>query len=85
MTNPTNLPKSKWYHSVSFVLLSLFLILGPLGLPLLWNSSRFSKWAKIGLTVAVAVYTLALVQAMRALFQTAMGHLDQIKQLDGIY
>lgn len=59
-------PTDRWYHSVWFVLAMLFLVLGPLALPLLWGSPRFSRDAKIGLTIAVALYTLWLIAALGA-------------------
>lgn len=55
---------SRWYHSVWFILCMLFLVLGPMALPLLWKSPRFSHRAKVGLTIAVAVYTLWLIAAL---------------------
>ena len=51
----------RWYHRPVWVLILLFLVLGPLGLPYLWNSPRFSRGMKIVLTVAVAVYTGLIV------------------------
>jgi len=45
------------------VLLMLFLVLGPLALPMLWRSRRFSRAWKIVLTVAVLGLT-ALVVAL---------------------
>ena len=56
-------PSSRWYHSVGFVLLMLFVVLGPLGLPLLWKSRRFSRTAKIALTVVVVAFTVWLLGA----------------------
>jgi hypothetical protein len=51
----------RWYHRPVWVLILLFFVLGPLGLPYLWNSPRFSRGMKIVLTVAVIVYTGWLV------------------------
>ena len=56
-------PSARWYHSVGFVLLMLFVVLGPLGLPLLWKSPRFSQVAKIALTVVVVACTVWLLVA----------------------
>ena len=41
----------------------LFFVLGPLGLPLLYKSPEFSKKLKIILTVVVVIYTVYLVIA----------------------
>ena len=63
-TTPSNAtPQSRWYHSVWFVLLMLFVVLGPFGLPLLWKSPRFSRAIKIGLAVLVVVYTAWILAA----------------------
>jgi hypothetical protein len=45
------------------VLVSLFLVRGPLGLPLVWKSGRFDRREKVVLTVAVTVYTVGLILA----------------------
>jgi hypothetical protein len=50
----------RWYHR-PFWLSVYDLMLGPLGLPYLWNSPRFSRGMKIVLTVAVIAYTGWLV------------------------
>jgi len=44
------------------VLVLLFVILGPLGLPYLWKSPRFSQGAKVVLTLCVAWYTVFLAR-----------------------
>jgi hypothetical protein len=53
--------KVKWYLTPIGVVLLLFLVLGPFGLPLLYESPRFSKTMKIILTMAVVIYTSDLV------------------------
>jgi hypothetical protein len=76
--------KVKWYlHPIS-VLLLIFCVLGPFGLPLLYKSPRFSKTLKIILTVVVIAYTSYLVFATleigRELYTTMQelkGMLDQ--------
>ena len=54
-------PKGKWYHNPWFVLVMLFFVLGPFGLPLVWGNPRFSNGVKLALTLAVAAYTIWLV------------------------
>ena len=49
-----------WSESPAVVLMSLFVLLGPLALPMLWRSGRFSPAWKITLTVAVAVLTVLM-------------------------
>src|SRR5262245_40151448 len=54
-------PDVPWYHRPFWVLVLLFFILGPLGLPYLWKSPRFSQGIKVVLTIAVVAYTGLLV------------------------
>jgi hypothetical protein len=69
---------SKWYLKPLTVILALFFVLGPVGLPLLYRSPHFGKTSKIILTVAVLVYTAYLtyvsLELIRALLET-MGAL----------
>ncbi len=65
----TEEPKPKWRHNIWFVLVMLFLVVGPLGLPLVWKNPRFSRRAKIALTLAVIVYTVWLIDRTLRLFR----------------
>ena len=47
----------KWYYRPVWVLVLLFLVLGPLALPYLWRSPSFSRRLKVVLTVLVVAYT----------------------------
>ena len=76
--------KVKWYLNPLSVVLLLFFVLGPFGLPLLYKSPKFSKTLKIILTVVVVVYTSYLIFASleigRELYtrmQELRGILDQ--------
>ena len=53
--------KVKWYLRPTGVVLLLFFVLGPFGLPLLYKSPKFSKKLKIVLTVVVIIYTTYLI------------------------
>ena len=55
--------KIKWYLRPINVVLLLFFVLGPFGLPLLYRSPKFSKTLKIILTVFVMIYTSYLIFA----------------------
>jgi hypothetical protein len=55
--------KIKWYLRPISVILLLFFVLGPFGLPLLYKSPKFSKTLKIILTIVVIIYTSYLVFA----------------------
>ena len=62
MPEPGN-PKPKWYYNVWFILVMLFFVLGPFGLPLVWKHPRFSRWIKIVLSLIMVVYTVVLIDA----------------------
>jgi len=55
--------KIKWYLRPVIVVLLLFFVLGPFGLPLLYKSPKFSKKLRIILTIAVIIYTSYLIFA----------------------
>ena len=73
--------KIKWYLKPISVVLLLFFVLGPFGLPLLYKSPKFSKTLKIILTIAVIIYTSYLIFASleigRELYKR-MGELQNV-------
>ncbi|MCX5915057.1 MAG: hypothetical protein NTX30_00050, partial [Deltaproteobacteria bacterium] len=75
--------KVKWYLRPISVVLLLFFILGPFGLPLLYKSPKFSKTSKIILTIAVIIYTSYLIFASleiaRQLYSGMGGLQDMLK------
>ncbi|MBI4003396.1 MAG: hypothetical protein HY353_00060 [Candidatus Omnitrophica bacterium] len=72
-----NAPKPKWYYNVWFVLVMLFFVVGPLGLPLVWKNPRFSRWVKVVLTIVMAVYTVALIDATIRMARVIMQTVEQ--------
>ena len=60
---PAAPPQEHWYHSVWFVVLMLFVVMGPLAFPLLSKSPWFSLVAKIALTAAVSALTVWILGA----------------------
>ena len=68
----------KWYHNVWVVLFMLFFVLGPFGLPLVWKNPSFSRWIKIALTLAMVVYTLALVDVTLRAARAVMNEIGQL-------
>ena len=58
-----NEEKVKWYLRPVGVILLLFFVLGPFGLPLLYKSPKFSKRLKTLLAVAVMIYTAYIISA----------------------
>src|SRR5690348_6406609 len=66
----------KWYYRPIWVLVLLFLVLGPLGIPYLWKSKGFSQRSKIILTVLVLAYTALLVEEVIRAFRVAEKELN---------
>jgi hypothetical protein len=56
-----NAKKNKWFYSVPFVLLMLFVVIGPFAFPLLWKSPRFNRTSKLILTIIVTILTIFLL------------------------
>ena len=73
--------KSKWYYRPVAVILLLFFILGPLGLPLLFKSPHFGKTSKILLTIAVLIYTAYLVYATIQITRELFRMMEELQEL----
>ena len=69
--------KGRWYHNIVFVLVMLFFVLGPFGLPLVWKNPRFSRPVKLILTALTIGYTLWLVQLTVAMSKAVMESVRQ--------
>lgn len=69
---------SPWYYRPWAVVALLFLVLGPLGLPLLWRSPSFTRGWKIALTVAMVVYTALLAESMVVAVRMAMEQMKLV-------
>ena len=69
----------KWYYRPVWVLVLLFVVLGPLGLPYLWRSPRFSRGMKIALTICVLLYTAWLIHEVFRIVQEVQ---EQLQDLD---
>jgi hypothetical protein len=74
-TAPSSVP---WYLRPVWVLVLLFFVLGPLALPNLWKSPRFSQGFKVVLTIVVIVYTGLLVQETIAFMHTMQEQLNAL-------
>ena len=70
----------KWYHEPWVVLLLLFFVLGPFGLPLVYQSPKFNRGWKIILTLAMVAYTGYVIYATVKIVQLTLSSLsiDQI-------
>ena len=71
-------PPVPWYLRPLWVVVLLFFVLGPLALPYLWKSPRFSHGIKVALTIAVIAYTGLLVQETIALMHTMQEQLNAL-------
>ncbi len=67
-----------WIESPLVVLPALFLVLGPLALPMLWQSRCFTRGWKIGLTIAVLVVTVVACWGTVEYLKKALEPLSQL-------
>ena len=70
-------PGEKWYHSVLAVLLALFFVLGPFGLPILWKSPRFTREWKWIFTALTLLYTAFLLWFTGSAVQESLRLISQ--------
>jgi hypothetical protein len=73
--------KVKWYLRPIGVVLLLFFVLGPFGLPLLYKSPEFSKTLKIILTIAVILYTSYLIFASVEIARELYSRMGELQDL----
>ena len=75
--------KVKWYLRPLAVIVSLFFVLGPFGLPLLYRSPKFSRKMKILLTVAVVVYTFYFIFATLEIAREFYRRIEEFQEILG--
>jgi len=68
----------KWYYRPAWVLILLFVVLGPLALPYLWKSPRFSRHMKIVLTVLVLAYAALFIGETIRVARVAKMEIDAL-------
>ena len=73
--------KTKWYLRPISVVLLLFFVLGPFGLPLLYKSPKFGKGSKIILTVVVIIYTSYLIFASLEIGRELYMRMEELQEL----
>jgi len=73
--------KVKWYLSSISVVLLLFFVLGPFGLPLLYKSPKFSKTSKIILTIALIIYTSYLIFASLEIARQLYSRMGELQDM----
>ncbi|MCX6071165.1 MAG: hypothetical protein NTU91_09970, partial [Chloroflexi bacterium] len=72
---------AKWSESPWVVLLALFLVLGPLGLPMLWRSRRFSLLWKLLLTVLMTAITIFILAMVWYVTNQALAPLRELRHM----
>jgi len=78
---PKEEEKTKWYLRPVSVVLLLFLVLGPFGLPLLYKSPAFSKTLKIILTIVVLIYTSYLIFASLEIARQLYSRMGELQEM----
>ena len=73
--------KTKWYLRPISVVLLLFFVLGPFGLPLLYKSPKFSRTSKIILTLVVMIYTIYLIFVSLEIGRELYGRMVELQEL----
>ncbi len=73
--------RRKWYFRPISVLLLLFFVLGPFGLPLLYRSPHFSRTLKIILTVVVVLYTSYLIFASLEIGRELYKRVQELQEI----
>ncbi len=73
---PTQL---KWYYRPVGILLLLFVVLGPLGLPYLWKSPGFSRRWKLVLTVLTLAYTALFLEEAGRVFREVKSEMSALR------
>jgi len=76
---PDPAPGERWYYHIWFVLLMLFVVLGPFGLPLVWRNPKMSRRVKIVLTLLTAAFTYLVVIATLKVARTVSEQLRQLQ------
>ena len=66
----------KWYYRPVWVLLLLFVVLGPFGLPYLWKSPSFSRSSKVVLTVLVVAYMALFIEETIRIFRAVESEMN---------
>ena len=76
MPSPEPPTPLKWYYRPVWVLVLLFLVLGPLALPYLWRTPRFSRRLKVVLTVLVLAYTGLFIDETIRVFRVLKNEMN---------
>ena len=69
-------PRAKWHQSVGFLLVMIFLVLGPLAIPLILKNPRLSsrmRWILVGIAL---LYTVVVIDAGRRMIASVTSTLN---------
>ena len=77
--------KIKWYLRPIGVVVLLFFVLGPVGLPLLYKSPKFSKASKVMLTIVVILYTSYLIFASLEIARELYKRTEELQDMFRMY
>ena len=66
-----------WYYRPWVVILMLFFVLGPFGLPLLFKSPSFGKKTKVFITLLTLLYTTYLIGGTVAAVRVVLSALKR--------
>jgi len=72
-------------HSRGKILLLLFALLGPLALPVLWQSERFTRAEKIVYTVLVSIVTALVIWILWWAVDRFIDTVRQLRELQQMY
>jgi ribosomal protein L40E len=78
-------PGGKLLEGRITVLTMLFAVMGPLALPLLWRSPRFSLAWKIALTLLVLLLTGIVIGLFSYVVQMTLAPLKELQQVKGLF
>ncbi len=76
--------RADWSESRWAVLTMLFLVLGPVALPMLWRSRQFTPLWKILLTLLVLGLTAAIVWLLWYVVVITLAPLQELNKLQGM-
>jgi len=69
---------AEWYYRPVWVLLLLFVVLGPFGLPYLWKGPSFSRGMKVVLTLLLVAYMGVFVGETVRLYRAVAAEMDAL-------
>jgi len=76
--------RPRWTDNPWIVLALVFLVLGPIGLPLLWRSRRFTPLWKTVITALVLALSAAVGARIWHTIRASLAPLDQLRQIRGL-